>query len=252
LCDASLDQLFLKENDPKKYSGPMPPETDVLLQLARGLEHIHQKGLVHRDIKPKNVLIRLDSTTQQVVMKWADFGLSKKVNERGTFTMTGVKGTLNWLAPEILKLLDDESSDENEAQNRGTVKSDVFAEGLVFGYFISGGVHPFGSSSYEIQINLRTKEPANLPRKLYEKNHKKFYESQKQFFFSIVNFDTIFYSETKEIRNIIEKMLEKEPINRITSSDLLNLLIIKIPKIRMKKVKKKTKKTCLRLTFIYS
>jgi serine/threonine-protein kinase/endoribonuclease IRE1 len=169
LCDASLEKLFLKENDPKKYHGPMPPETEVLLQLAKGLEYIHQRGLVHRDIKPQNVLIKSDSTTQQVVVKWADFGFSKRVNERGTFTMSGVKGTYDYFAPEILKLLDDESSAENQVQKRGTVKSDVFTEGLVFGYFISGGVHPFGTTSHQIQMNLRTNEPVNLPSKLSEK-----------------------------------------------------------------------------------
>jgi serine/threonine-protein kinase/endoribonuclease IRE1 len=165
LCDASLDKLFLKENDPEKYRGQMPPETEVLLQLAKGLEYIHQMGLVHRDIKPQNVLIRLDTTTQQVVMKWADFGFSKRVNERGTFTMSDVRGTYDYFAPEILKLLDEDSSPENEVQKRGTVKSDVFAEGLVFGYFLSKGVHPFGSSSYEIGKNVRTRKPINLPSK---------------------------------------------------------------------------------------
>jgi serine/threonine-protein kinase/endoribonuclease IRE1 len=174
LCDASLDRLFLKEDDPKKYSGPMPPEIEVLLQLAKGLEYIHEMGLVHRDIKPENVLIWVNPRTNQVLMKWADFGFSKPVNERGTFTMSGVKGTLDYFAPELLKLLDEYSSTENEVQKRGTVKSDIFAEGLVFGYFLSGGVHPFGTPSYQIQNNLRTKEPANLPRKLDEKQKKKF------------------------------------------------------------------------------
>jgi serine/threonine-protein kinase/endoribonuclease IRE1 len=125
-------------------------------------------GLVHRDIKPENVLIWVNPRTNQVLMKWADFGFSKQVNERGTFTMSGVKGTLDYFAPELLKLLDEDSSTENEVQKRGTVKSDVFAEGFVFGYFLSGGVHPFGTPSYQIQNNLRTKEPANLPRKLDE------------------------------------------------------------------------------------
>jgi serine/threonine-protein kinase/endoribonuclease IRE1 len=166
LCDASLEKLFLKENDPKKYRGPMPPELYVLLQLAEGLEYIHQMGLVHRDIKPQNVLIRSDSTTRRVVMKWADFGFSKKVNERGSFTMSGVRGTYDYFAPEILKLLDEDSSTDNEDKKRGTVKSDVFAEGLVFGYFLLGGVHPFGNTSHEIQTNLRTNKPANLPGKL--------------------------------------------------------------------------------------
>jgi serine/threonine-protein kinase/endoribonuclease IRE1 len=125
----------------------MPPEAEVLLQLAKGLEHIHKNELVHRDIKPENVLIWVNPQTNQVLMKWADFGFSKQVNERGTFvTMSGVKGTLDYFAPELLKLLDEDSSDsstENVVQKRRTVKSDVFAEGLVFGYFLSEGVHPF-------------------------------------------------------------------------------------------------------------
>jgi serine/threonine-protein kinase/endoribonuclease IRE1 len=207
LCDASLDRLFLNENDPKKYRGPMPPETDVLTQLAKGLEYIHQMGLVHRHIKPENVLISSDSTTRRVVMKWADFGFSKKVNERGSFTMSGVRGTYDYFAPEILKLLDEESSTGNEAKKRGTVKSDVFAEGLVFGYFISGGVHPFGTTSHQIQTNLRTNEPANLPSKSSE--------SLLQKCSGI---------ETTNIHNTITRMLEKETKNRITSSDVVNRL----------------------------
>jgi serine/threonine protein kinase len=181
LCDASLDRLFLKKDDPKKYSGPMPQKTEVLLQLAKGLEYIHKMELVHRDIKPQNVLILLDTTTQQVVMKWADFGYSKRVNERGSFSMSGVRGTYDYFAPEILKLLDEDSSTDNEAKKRGTVKSDVFAEGLVFGYFLSEGVHPFGSSSHQILVNVRKKEPANLPRKLHEKPINNFMNNKMNF-----------------------------------------------------------------------
>jgi serine/threonine protein kinase len=176
-----LEKLFLKENDPKKYRGPMPPETEVLLQLAKGLEYIHQMGLVHRDIKPQNVLIRLDSTAQRVAMKWASFDFSKQFNERGSFTMSGVRGTYDYFAPEILKLLDEDSTTGNEAKKRGTVKSDVFAEGLVFGYFISEGIHPFGTSSHQISVNVRTNEPVNLPSKLYEKPIKIIHEYQYKF-----------------------------------------------------------------------
>ncbi|XP_046439799.1 serine/threonine-protein kinase/endoribonuclease IRE1-like [Daphnia pulex] len=165
LCNASLDQLFLKENDPKKYRGPMPQKMEVLLQLAKGLEYIHTMELIHRDIKPENVLIWVNPNTKQVLMKWADFGFSKSVNENGTFTMSGVRGTFNWLAPEILELMDEASFAKKKTQKRGTVKSDVFAEGLVFGYFLSEGVHPFGTSSIQIPMNVRTKKPAYLPSK---------------------------------------------------------------------------------------
>jgi serine/threonine-protein kinase/endoribonuclease IRE1 len=188
----------------------MPPETEVLLQLAKGLEYIHQMGLVHRDIKPENVLISLNSTTQQVVMKWADFGLSKQVNENGTFTMSGVRGTYNYFAPEILKLLDVDSSTGNETNKRGTVKSDVFAEGLVFGYFISEGVHPFGTSSIQIPMNVQHKEPVNLPSKSSGSLLQK-----------------IFGRETTNIHNTITRMLEKDPNNRITSSNVVNRLKVR-------------------------
>jgi hypothetical protein len=80
-----------------------------------------------------------------------------------------------------LKLLDEDSSTDNEAKKRGTVKSDVFAEGLVFGYFLSGGVHPFGSSSHQIPVNVRKKEPVNLPRKLHEKPINNFMNNKMNF-----------------------------------------------------------------------
>ncbi len=74
-----------------------------IYQLATGLEYIHKQGLIHRDLKPENVLI-IKNRENLETMKWADFGLSKQVNERGTCSMNGIKGTREWLAPEILKL----------------------------------------------------------------------------------------------------------------------------------------------------
>ena len=51
-------------------------------------------------------------------MKWADFGLSKPVNERGSCFMSGVRGTFDWLAPELLKILDDGESNEDEGEKK--------------------------------------------------------------------------------------------------------------------------------------
>ena len=162
LCSASLNQLFLDESHLKKYRGPQLPDNfTVLFQLASGLEHIHSKNLIHRDIKPENVLIHVDSV-QKVTMKWADFGLSKPVNERGTFTQTRIGGTNNWRAPELLKQLDDEETGIAPVEKRrGTVKSDVFSQGLVFGYFISDGKHLFGIGR-KIEKNIFKNKPVNL------------------------------------------------------------------------------------------
>ncbi len=160
VCDASMDQLFLDEKHAKKYRGPkLPCCFIVLLQLASGLEHIHSLKLIHRDIKPENVLIHVDSD-EKVTMKWADFGLSKPVNERGTFTQTRIRGTMNWMAPELLEQLEDEETGILE-KRRGTVKSDVFAQGLVFGYFIYDGKHIFGVGR-KIEQNITDDNPVNL------------------------------------------------------------------------------------------
>ena len=169
-CVATLADVFSsKPGKSAKYSGPkltLTPTLDVLmLPLAKGLEYIHSKKLVHRDIKPDNVLLWLNPSGNNVTTKWADFGLCRQVNERGTYTMkSGVKGTMNWLAPELLLQLDDEQKAANsqEDKRRGTVKSDVYSQGLVFGYYLGNGVHPCGFTDLEIQTNLRTGNALNL------------------------------------------------------------------------------------------
>ena len=172
LCNASLDRLFLEETDPNKYRGPMPAtQKDVCLQLAEGMAHIHKMGLIHRDVKPENVLIWVDSIREKVLMKWADFGLSKPVSERGTHSIScEFKGTKDWYALEICRMQSETTSSQSvEGENvanpirpRGTVKSDVFSAGLVFGYYLSGGDHPFGSA-VNVLPNIIKNEPVNLP-----------------------------------------------------------------------------------------
>ena len=160
LCTASLDQLFLKSDHPRKYKGPaLPPHLTVFLQLASGLEYIHSKNLFHRDIKPANVLIFIDSTTGLVTIKWADFGLSKFVNERGTCTLSGIRGTEYYIAPELLKRL---TSDEE--LGRGDIKSDVFSFALVIGYLLLKGQHLYGFN-IEIPTNILKKNQVNMDSK---------------------------------------------------------------------------------------
>ena len=77
--------------------GPLDPDraVDLILQACAGLEHAHAAGLVHRDIKPQNLLVRDDDT-----LKVADFGIARPVD--GTqLTLAGtILGTAAYLPPE--------------------------------------------------------------------------------------------------------------------------------------------------------
>jgi serine/threonine protein kinase len=105
--------------------------------------------------------------TTPVQMKLSDFGLVKKISPQGTFTQSGLKGTLKWMALEILKLM--ENMDDNIIElPHGTIKSDTFAAGCVFFYFLTRGKHPFGNS-FEILNNISKNNPIEL---IEQKNSK--------------------------------------------------------------------------------
>ena len=157
-----METLFLQDEDPTKFRRRIPSSLTVLYQLALGLEFIHKMGFVHRNLKPENVLIWVDPIKGDVLMKWADLGLSKSVNERpGSYSVSV------WLAPEILKLLDEDFSQSESGTTSTkieTIQSDVFTEGLVFGYFLLKGVHLFGLR-HQIHSNILENNPVNLDSK---------------------------------------------------------------------------------------
>jgi serine/threonine-protein kinase len=79
--------------------GPLPEERaiEVLRGIAAGLDHVHERGVVHRDVKPSNVLI---SAGGQV--KLADLGIAKALEDTGLTQSGVVLGTLRYIAPEQL------------------------------------------------------------------------------------------------------------------------------------------------------
>jgi serine/threonine protein kinase len=103
--------------------GRLPPAeaVELALQVCSGLEHAHRAGLVHRDIKPQNLLIRGDGT-----VKIVDFGIARSA--RGTrLTETGsVLGTAAYLAPE------------QAAGEEVTPAADVYALGVVLYELLAG------------------------------------------------------------------------------------------------------------------
>ncbi|HEY5052665.1 MAG TPA: serine/threonine-protein kinase [Solirubrobacterales bacterium] len=79
-----------------KRGGPLPPAeaVDLLAQVADALDVAHAKGIVHRDVKPHNILLEGDRAYL------SDFGLAKAVEESGVASGASIVGTVEYMAPE--------------------------------------------------------------------------------------------------------------------------------------------------------
>lgn len=100
---------------------------EAAAQVLEALAHAHQRGIVHRDVKPSNVLVE---DGPEISLKLLDFGLAQ-FDEADTLTAVGdVPGTLAYIAPERL--------DGSEA----SVGSDVWAVGVILWEALAGS-HPF-------------------------------------------------------------------------------------------------------------
>jgi serine/threonine protein kinase len=122
-----------------KSRGPLPVAHACLFihQAALGLQHAHEEGMVHRDIKPGNLMVARRG--EKAVVKVLDFGLAKAARE-GTFdsalTHAGqMLGTPDFIAPE-------QSIDAQKAD----IRADIYSLGCTLYYLLTGGP-PFRATS---------------------------------------------------------------------------------------------------------
>jgi serine/threonine protein kinase len=130
--------------------GPMEPQraTGIIRQAAEGLAYAHENGIVHRDIKPDNIMV-----TKEGVAKVADLGLARRVDSEMTaLTRTGTgMGTPYYMAPE-------QAADAKRADAR----SDIYSLGATWYHMVTGQFPFTGNTPLEL-LTKHLKEPLKSP-----------------------------------------------------------------------------------------
>jgi tetratricopeptide (TPR) repeat protein len=132
--------------------GKLPPAeaASIIAKVAEGLQAAHLEGVVHRDLKPPNIMVRGDSDLQVKVM---DFGIARSVDGSGMTRAGTVLGTPDYMSPEQAK---GENVD---------IRSDLFSLGIIF-YELLTGVLPFRAETMMGTLLKRCQENAIPPRQL--------------------------------------------------------------------------------------
>jgi serine/threonine protein kinase len=130
--------------------GPLDPEraAGVIAEVADGLDAVHAAGLVHRDVKPANVILaQADAGGDDTGAYLTDFGLAKTIAATGGLTATGeLIGTVDYMSPEQIRA------------DRVDARADVYALGCVLFYALTGEV-PFSDRESSAKMWAHLNEP---------------------------------------------------------------------------------------------
>jgi len=131
----------LKQLVKRRTKLSIPEVVDIMKQLTDGIAHAHDSFIIHRDIKPQNMLI-LDNG----LVKITDFGIAVALNSTQLTQTNSVMGSVHYLPPE-------------QAAGKGaTFKSDIYALGIMMYELVTGRLPFKGENAVEIALK-QLKEP---------------------------------------------------------------------------------------------
>lgn len=136
-----IDGKTLKNLIKKRGALTIPEVIDIMLQLTEGIACAHDSYIIHRDIKPQNVMILDDGR-----VKITDFGIAMALNSNELTQTNSVMGSVHYLPPE-------------QANGSGsTIKSDIYSLGILMFELLTGKLPFKGDNAVEIAIK-QMKEP---------------------------------------------------------------------------------------------
>ena len=224
-----IDGKNLKQLIKRRTKLSLPEVIDIMKQLTDGIASAHDSFIIHRDIKPQNMLI-LDNG----LVKITDFGIAVALNSTQLTQTNSVMGSVHYLPPE-------------QAAGKGaTFKSDIYSLGILMYELVTGSLPFKGDNAVEIALK-QLKEPIpsvrdfdssipqsveNIILKACAKNPRNRYENVRDMYNDLCNclddsmkdvekveYEYKEYEELKKVKDVEVKEEEEEEIKKVKKKE---------------------------------